>query len=63
MRDASSGDKKSGDKLLPHSDLREGVFLWEISSSRFHYSKKDYKGKKNEQHSYMIGTWNVRTLN
>jgi len=39
------------------------VFLGEISSSRSHYSKKDYKGKKNEQHSYKIGTWNVRTLN
>jgi hypothetical protein len=23
----------------------------------------DYKGKKNEQQSYKIGTWNVRTLN
>jgi hypothetical protein len=39
------------------------VFLGEISSSRSHYSKKDYKGKKNEQHSYKIGTWNVRNLN
>jgi hypothetical protein len=39
------------------------VFLGEISSSRSHYSKKNYKGKKNEQHSYKIGTWNVRTLN
>ena len=38
------------------------MFLGEISSSR-HYSKKDYKGKKNEQHSYKSGTWNVRTLN
>jgi hypothetical protein len=33
-----------------------------MSSSRSHYSKKDYKGKKNEQHSYKIGTWNVKTL-
>jgi hypothetical protein len=33
------------------------------SSSRFQYSKKDYKRKKNEQHSHKIGTWNVRTLN
>jgi hypothetical protein len=40
-----------------------GVFLGKISSIRFHYSKKDYKGKKNEQHSYKIGTWNVRNLN
>jgi len=55
--------KQSGGKLLPHSDLQGGVFLGEISSSRSHYSKKDYKGKKNEQHSYKIGTWNVRTLN
>jgi hypothetical protein len=39
------------------------VFLGEISSSRSHYSKKGYKRKKNEQHSYKIGTWNVRTLN
>jgi hypothetical protein len=39
------------------------VFLGKISSSRSHYNKKDYKGKKNEQHSYKIGTWNVRTLN
>jgi hypothetical protein len=54
--------KQSGGKLLPHSDLRGGVFLGEISSSR-HYSKKDYKEKKKEQHSYKIGTWNVRTLN
>jgi hypothetical protein len=34
--------KWSGDKLLPHSDLRGrgGVFLGEISSSK-HYSKKE----------------------
>jgi len=38
------------------------VFLGEISSNR-RYSKKDYKEKKKEQHSYKIGTWNVRTLN
>jgi hypothetical protein len=38
--------KQSGSKLLPHSDLRGGVFLEEIFSSRSHYSKKDYKGKK-----------------
>jgi len=54
--------KQSGSKLLPHSDLQGGVFLGEISSSRSHFYKKDYKGK-NEQHSYKIGTWNVRTLN
>src|SRR5215471_15843032 len=55
--------KQSGGKLLPHSDLRGGVFLEEISGSRSHFYKKDYKGKKNEEHSYKIGTWNVRTLN
>jgi hypothetical protein len=26
--------KQSGDKLLPHSDLREGVFLEEVLRSR-----------------------------
>jgi hypothetical protein len=55
--------KQSGGKLLPHSDLQGGVFLGEIFSSRSHFYKKDYKGKKNEEHSYKIGTWNVRTLN
>ena len=54
--------KLSAGKLLPHSDLREGVFLGEISSNR-RYSKKDYKEKKKEQHSYKIGTWIIRTLN
>jgi ribosomal protein S21 len=39
-----------------------GLFLGEISSSR-HYSKKDYKEKQKEHHSYKIGKWNVRTLN
>jgi len=38
------------------------VFLGEISSSR-RYSKKEYKEKKKEEHSYQTGTWNVRTLN
>jgi len=47
--------KQSGGKLLPHSDLRGGVFLGEISSSRSHFYRKDYKGKKNEQHSYKTG--------
>jgi len=51
--------KQSGNKLLPHSDLRWGVFLGEISSSK-NYSKNE---KKKEQHSYKIGIWNVRTLN
>jgi hypothetical protein len=40
-----------------------GVFLAKISSSRSYFYKKDYKRKKNEEHSYKIGTWNVRTLN
>ena len=39
------------------------MFLEEISGSRSHFYRKDYKGKKNEEHSYKIGTWNVRTLN
>ena len=39
------------------------MFLGEISSSKSHFYKKDYKGEKNEQHSYKIGTWDVRTLN
>jgi hypothetical protein len=55
--------KLSGDKLLTHSDLPGGGFLGEISSSRSHYSKMDYKGNKKEQHSYKIGSWNVRPLN
>ena len=38
------------------------MFLREISSSRC-YNKKNYKEKKKEQHSYKIGTWNVRILN
>jgi hypothetical protein len=50
--------KQSGDELFPHSDLRGGVFLGEISSSK-HYSKKE---KKKEQHNYKIGTCNLRTL-
>jgi exonuclease III len=40
-----------------------GVFLSEISTSRSHFHRKDYKGKKNEEYSYKTGTWNVRTLN
>jgi len=48
MRDDSSGDKKSGGKLLPHSDLWGGVFLWETSRSI--------------QREMKIGSWNVRSL-
>ena len=40
--------KQSGGKLLPHSDLRGGLFLEEVSSSR----KRDI----------LFGTWNVRSL-
>ena len=40
--------KQSGGKLLPHSDLREEVFLGETSRSR--------------QREMKIVTWNVRSL-
>ena len=40
--------KRSGGKLLPHSDLRGGVFLEEVSRNR----KRDI----------VLGTWNVRSL-
>jgi len=40
--------KQSGGKLLPHSDLRGGVFLENVSRSR----KRDI----------LLGTWNVRSL-
>jgi hypothetical protein len=43
-------ETKSGDKLLPHSDLRGGVFLEEVSHSR----------KRNRD--ILLGTWNVRSL-
>ena len=42
--------KQSGGKLLPHSDLRGGVFLEEVSRSR----------KRNKD--ILLGTWNVRNL-
>jgi hypothetical protein len=44
--------KKSGGKLLPHSDLRGGVFLEEVLVSRFRKQKRDI----------LLGTWNVRSL-
>jgi hypothetical protein len=47
---------QSGGKLLPHLYLWGEAFLEEISSSRSHFYKKDYKEKKNEQHSNKIGT-------
>jgi len=40
--------KQSGGKLLPHSDLRGGVFPGEALRSR--------------QRGMKIGTWNVRSL-
>jgi len=40
--------EQSGGKLLPHSDVRGGVFLEEVSRSR----KRDI----------LLGTWNVRSL-
>ena len=42
--------KQSGGKILPHLDLRWGVFLVEASRNR--KSKRDI----------MLGTWNVRGL-
>ena len=51
--------KQSGDKLLPQSDLRGGVFPEEMSCR--HYNKQECKEQK-EHNSYKIGTWNVRTL-
>jgi hypothetical protein len=34
MRDASSSDKRSGLKIVPHSDLRKGVILGEASCNK-----------------------------
>ena len=42
--------KQSGGKLLPHSNLRGGVFLEKVSRSR----------KRNGD--ILFGTWNVRSL-
>jgi hypothetical protein len=42
--------KPSGGKLLPHSDIRGGVFLEEVSRS--HKRNKDI----------LLVTWNVRSL-
>ena len=42
--------KQFGGKLLPHSDLRGGVFLEEVSRSR----------KRNRD--ILLGTWNVRSV-
>jgi hypothetical protein len=42
--------KQSGGKLLPHLDLRGGVFLEEVSPSL----------KRNRD--ILVGTWNVRSL-
>jgi len=40
--------KQSGGKLLPHSDLLEGVLLEEVSRSR--------------ERDILLGTWKVRSL-
>jgi hypothetical protein len=56
--------KQSGGKLLPHSDLREGIFLEETPRGTSY--SEDYKHKQKKQkktHSFKIGTWNVSTLN
>jgi nitrogen regulatory protein PII len=44
------------------SECGEGGFLGEISCN-MHFRKKDYRERKEEYYSYIIGTWNVRTLN
>ena len=43
--------KQSGGKLLPHSDLRGGVFLEEVVP---------HSRKRNRD--ILLGTWNVRSL-
>jgi hypothetical protein len=54
--------KYSGGKLLLHSDISGGgVFLGETPRGYKDYRQKQKTQK--EQHSYKIGTWNVRTLN
>jgi len=42
--------KQSGGKLLPHSDLRGGVFVEKVSGS--HKQNRDI----------LLGNWNVRSL-
>ena len=42
--------KQSGGKILPHSDLRGGVFLEEASCNR------------KRRRDILLGTWNVRSL-
>jgi hypothetical protein len=56
--------KQSGGKLLPHSDLRGGVFLGETPRGKCYSEEYRRKQKtQKEHHSFKIGTWNVRTLN
>jgi hypothetical protein len=56
--------KQSGGKLLPHSDLRGGVFLEEKPCGRsYSENYKQKKKKQKEHHSFKIGTSNLRTLN
>jgi hypothetical protein len=42
--------KQSGGKLLPHSHLRGGVFLEDVSHS------------KQRKREIFLGTWNIRSL-
>jgi hypothetical protein len=58
MRAASSGNKNIRRQTTdpfgsPGGGEGRGRFLGEISSSR-HYTKKDYKEKKKEDHRYKI---------
>jgi hypothetical protein len=53
MQHASSGHKTTRRETNPPFESQRAVFLGQISSSKC-YSKKDYKEKKKEQHSYKI---------
>jgi hypothetical protein len=55
--------KLSGNKLLPHSDLRGGSVSRGNIQQQIPLQQEGLQRKENEQHSYKIGTWNVRTLN
>ena len=46
----------------PEDGKREGEMFLEAMPCRKSYSK-DYKRKQEEQHSYDIGIWNIRTVN
>jgi hypothetical protein len=53
--------KQSGGKLLPHSDLRGGVFLGEISSSTT--ARRITKERRMNSTATRLEMWKVRTLN